>query len=474
MTLGMNSKKHLIKKLGVLLAAAVYSVAAFAQLPLTGGNTTTKHRGEAAFSQPAPNLPLLDQVDFSVGNSFFRNPWVIAPSSTTARDGLGPLFNANGCESCHINDGRGHAPLDSSDTATSMLIRLSIKPFSDEEKIQQQIYGPLNEPSYGGQFQDGAVPGVDAEGKIKVTWHKDTFIYPDGEKVTLREPEFTLSALAYGELSDRIQQSARIAPQMIGLGLLEQVAEQDVLANIDPDDANNDGISGRANWVWDVVSESTQLGRFGWKAGMPSLQQQNSSAFNGDIGITSSLFPSDHCTSVQTNCLNAVNGDTAPEKELQTAVLTAVTFYTRHIAVPMQRDSQNPQVLEGEQLFNQVGCAACHIPEFKTPVLSHLPALSEQTFHPFTDLLLHDMGESLADNREEYLADGQEWRTPPLWGTGYALEVNEQVALLHDGRAQSVEEAILWHGGEAQESKQTFVHLIKAQRDALIAFVNSL
>jgi CxxC motif-containing protein (DUF1111 family) len=470
----MNFKKRPIKSLGVLLTTTVYSAVVFGQLPLTGGHTTTKQTGTAAFSQPAPNLPLLDKVDFSVGNSFFRNPWVIAPSSTTARDGLGPLFNTNGCQNCHIRDGRGHAPIDASDTATSLLIRLSIAPRTEAEKTQQRHYGPINDPNYGGQFQDGAIPGVAAEGKIEVTWHSETFKYPDGKKVTLRRPEFALASLAYGALSERFQQSARIAPQMIGLGLLEQITEQDILANTDEQDTDNNGISGKANWVWDVKSQTSKLGRFGWKAGMPSLEQQNAGAFNGDIGITSSLFATDHCTALQTDCLKATNGDTNNEKELQEDVLAAVTFYSRHLAVPIQRDNQNPLVLQGEQLFAQVGCAECHRAQFKTPKLTNLPALSEQTFHPFTDLLLHDMGEKLADQRDEFLANGQEWRTPPLWGTGYALEVNDQVALLHDGRAQSVEEAILWHGGEAENSRQKFINLVKNKREALIAFVNSL
>ncbi|MFQ3260176.1 di-heme oxidoredictase family protein [Reinekea sp.] len=470
----MNFNKHLLKPSGLLLTAAVYSVAVFAQLPLTGGQTTTKQSGRTAFSQPAPNLPLIDKVDFSVGNSFFRNPWVIAPSSTTARDGLGPLFNANSCESCHFRDGRGHAPINAEDSATSMLIRLSIPPITDEQKAHQHRFGPIGEPTYGDQFQDGAVPSMAAEGKIKVTWTQEIFEYPDGNKVTLRKPDFELSALAYRALQPQTQQSARIAPQMIGLGLLEQIAEQDILANADEDDLNEDGISGKANWVWDVSSQTTKLGRFGWKAGLPSLQQQNASAFNGDLGITSGLFPTDQCTDAQTKCLVAPNGDTGDEKELQTDVLAAVTFYTRHIAVPKQRDHSNPIVIAGEQLFTDIGCVNCHTAKFTTPKLSDLPALSEQTFHPFSDLLLHDMGPNLADNREEFLANGQEWRTPPLWGTGYALEVSEQVALLHDGRAQSVEEAILWHGGEAETIRLRFVNLIKRQREAIIAFVNSL
>ena len=247
-----------------------------------------------------------------------------------------------------------------------------------------------------------------------------------------------------------------------------------MLANEYINDANNDGISGKANRVWDTRKQATSLGRFGWKAGMPSLEQQNAGAFNGDIGITSALFLTDDCRDSQLDCKKAPNGDTGTEKELQADVLAAVTFYTQHLAVPIQRNATDQQVKTGESIFTDIGCALCHVPTFTTVNNADLPALSEQTFHPFTDLLLHDMGDDLADHREEFLANGVEWRTPPLWGLGYLMEVNEQIALLHDGRAQSIEEAILWHGGEAMNSRQRFTELHKTERESLIQFLNSL
>ncbi|TCS43098.1 di-heme oxidoredictase family protein [Reinekea marinisedimentorum] len=454
--------------------AMLFSAPAFADLPLTGGETSTRQQGNAAFSLPASNLPLLDKVDFSVGNSFFRNPWVIAPSSTTARDGLGPLFNTNGCQSCHIQDGRGHAPESQTDNAISMLIRLSVAPESDLDIETQRLYGPLPEPIYGNQLQDLSVPGTPAEGKIETQWRYHNFAYPDGKTITLKKPEFAIRNLAYGNFHTRLQTSARIAPQMIGLGLLEQISEADILANADPEDSNQDGISGRANRVWDVRKQATALGRFGWKAGMPTLEQQNASAFNGDIGITSELFPADDCTRHQKQCLSQPNGSGAGGYELQPEVLTSVTFYTQHLAVPVQRNSQSVSVQHGYAQFEDIGCSSCHVSSFTTPKLADLPALSEQTIHPFTDLLLHDMGPGLADNREEFLANGREWRTPPLWGTGYHAEVSGKQSLLHDGRAGSVEEAILWHGGEAEQVKQRFVALPEASRQAIIDFVNSL
>jgi CxxC motif-containing protein (DUF1111 family) len=458
----------------LILLTLVITSFSFADLPLTGGKTSTKQEGRAAFSQPAANLPLLSKVDFSVGNSFFRNPWVIAPSSTTARDGLGPIFNTNGCQNCHIRDGRGHAPIDADDNAVSMLIRLSAKPITAEEIDHQKLNGPIGDPAYGGQLQDFAVPGVEPEGKILVHWDTQTFKYPDGKTAKLRKPTFTIENLAYGELNENIQTSPRIAPQMIGLGLLENITEKDLLELADEFDENNDGISGKANQVWNVRTQSHTLGRFGWKAGMPTLEQQNAGAFNGDLGITSELFTKDHCTAQQPNCLNAPHGDTGNEKELQKDILTAVTFYSQHLAVPIQRNHTTPSVQQGEQIFDDVGCASCHVKTYTTQNNPLLPALSEQVIHPFTDLLLHDMGDDLADNREEYLANGNEWRTPPLWGIGYLTEVNEQVALLHDGRAQSIEEAILWHGGEALNSRDNFTKLPIEKRTSLLEFLNSL
>jgi len=465
----------MLKKAWIVGLVALMLVAnGNAQLPLSGGHTSTRQQGSAAFSQPAANLSLVDKVEFSVGNSFFRNPWVIAPSSTTARDGLGPLFNTNGCQNCHIRDGRGHAPVDASDSAVSMLIRLSVPARSADQAARQRLYGPLPEPTYGGQLQDVAIPGVAAEGRIEVSWQTHDVRFADGQVVTLREPNFLITDLAYGAMAVDVQQSARIAPAMIGLGLLEQIPEADILAHADPEDLNQDGISGKANRVWDIRAQSTQLGRFGWKAGMPTLAQQNAGAFNGDLGITSALMPTDHCGLTQEACRVAPNGAGDAGFELQPEVLAAVTFYSRHLAVPLQRQAEAPGVLAGARVFTDIGCATCHVSQYRTPILVDLPALSEQTFHPFTDLLLHDMGEGLADHREEFLATGREWRTAPLWGIGHLVEVNGQVALLHDGRAQSIAAAILWHGGEASTSRQGFIDLPATQRQFLLDFLNSL
>ncbi|MCU8332722.1 c-type cytochrome, partial [Vibrio vulnificus] len=277
--------------------------------------------------------------------------------------------------------------------------------------------------------------------------------------------------LAYGEMHPQTLLSARVAPPMIGLGLLESIAEETLLQWADEDDLNQDGISGKLNKVWDVQTQSLAIGRFGWKAGQPTLMQQNAAAFNGDLGLTSHLFPQENCTDRQDLCRKLPNGGSP---EVSDNILDFVELYSQHLAVPIRRNVNDPQVKLGETLFVQSGCESCHKQTVKTAKREALPALSEQTIHPYTDLLLHDMGPGLADNRPEYLANGQEWRTPPLWGIGYTQEVNDHTYFLHDGRARNLMEAVLWHGGEAEATKQNVLKMSAKERDALIAFLNSL
>ncbi|WP_417616120.1 di-heme oxidoredictase family protein [Oceanisphaera sp.] len=434
-----------------------------------GGSTTTDKTGGNAFSMPATNLSFDKRLDFSVGNSFFRNPWVTAPATTDARDGLGPLFNTNACQGCHIKDGRGHPPRARGDNAVSMLVRLSI-PADDspEQQALLKVQGVINEPTYGGQLQDMAIPGALPEGKVNISYHTHNVTLSDGTRVELRQPRLTVTDLGYGELHPDTLFSARIAPPMIGLGLLEAIDEADLLVRDNPD---GDGISGRANRVWDNKTQQTVLGRFGWKAGQPNLRQQNASAFAGDMGITSSLALADDCTAAQA-CERFANGG---ELEVSEDILDAVTFYSQHLAVPARRHLDNPDVIAGEQLFLALGCSSCHTPSYTTGQ-HESPALSRQKIYPYTDLLLHDMGEGLADHRPEFLASGHEWRTPPLWGLGYAAEVagTEGAFYLHDGRARTLLEAILWHGGEAEPAKQSVIAMGTTERAQLIAFLESL
>ncbi|WP_070965517.1 di-heme oxidoredictase family protein [Vibrio sonorensis] len=451
-----------------LLALSSPSIANEAK---TGGNTTVKKEGPNAFSLPAANLPMSKRLDFSVGNSFFRNPWVQAPASTDARDGLGPLFNTNGCQNCHIKDGRGHPPEEGDIHSVSMLVRLSIPAMTPEQKADFIKNGVLPEPTYGGQLQDFAIQDHAPEGKIHLTYSDVPVTFADGTVVTLRKPHIEIRDPGYGPLHPDTQMSARIAPPMIGLGLLESIPDKTLLEWADENDENGDGISGKVNRVWDVVKNDYAIGRFGWKSGQPNLMQQNAAAFNGDLGLTSNLFPKENCTSNQDICARLPNGGSP---EVSDNILDFVEFYSQHLAVPSRRNIDAPEVQLGQKIFKNVGCESCHKTNVKTAKRPELPALSEQLIHPYTDLMLHDMGEGLADNRPEYLANGREWRTPALWGIGYTEEVNEHTQFLHDGRARNLMEAVLWHGGEAEAAKQRVLKLSKTERDALIAFLNSL
>ncbi len=299
-----------------------------------------------------------------------------------------------------------------------------------------------------------------------------------GETVTLRQPSYSITELAYGPLHPKVMMSPRIAPPMIGLGLIEAIPEAAIRANADPDDADKDGISGRPNEVWSLADNRVTLGRFGWKAGNPSIRQQSADAAAGDIGLSNPLAPqpSGDCTAAQSVCLDAPNGNSERSGgfELGQDLMDLVVFYSQNLAVPRRRDHDKPEVLRGKALFNNLGCAICHRPSFTTGTVEGQPQLSNQKIWPYTDLLLHDMGEGLADNRPEGVADGREWRTAPLWGLGLTQVVSGHTFFLHDGRARNVEEAILWHGGEAQAARDGYAKLTKAEREALLAFVNSL
>ncbi|XVO80406.1 di-heme oxidoredictase family protein [Pseudomonas chlororaphis] len=440
----------------------------------SGGEATVRKNDQNAFSMPSANLSPTRRLDFSVGNSFFRSPWVIAPSTTTARDGLGPLFNTNGCQNCHIKDGRGHPPTPDSDNAVSMLVRLSIPNEPAYAKIIEQL-GIVPEPVYGGQFQDMAVPGVAPEGKVRVEYEPLTVRFKDGSEVELRKPKLQITQLGYGPMHPDTRFSARVAPPMIGLGLLEAIPEAAILANAQAQAKAGNGIAGRPNRVWDDAQQKTVLGRFGWKAGQPNLNQQNVHAFSGDMGLTTSLRPFDDCTDAQTACKQAPNGNGPDgEPEVSDNILRLVLFYSRNLGVPARRDVGSPQVLAGKNLFYQAGCQSCHTPQFTTAADAAEPELANQVIRPYSDLLLHDMGEGLADNRSEFQAGGRDWRTPPLWGIGLTQTVSGHTQFLHDGRARNLLEAVLWHGGEARAAQQQVLSFNAEQRAALLAFLNSL
>lgn len=438
-------------------------VAAILQTQL-GGDTTIATTNRNSFALAAANLNNQERRIFEVGDSFFTQNWVTAPASTEARDGLGPTFNAQSCSSCHTLDGRAQPPADNDDPERGLLFRLSIP------GVDLVTGGPLPDPVYGGQLQDRGILTVSPEGRFLINYREMPGAYEDGTPYTLLQPDYSFAELAFGPTHPELLISPRIAPAVFGAGLLEAIPESAILALADPDDSDGDGISGRANMVWSVRDEETRLGRFGWKANVPTLEQQIAGAFHGDIGITSPLFPEENCPAGQTDCQGALNGGVP---ELPQDRLDKITFYNQTLAVPAMRYVDDPQVRQGARLFLKAGCAACHTPIHSTgqhPV----PAVSGQVIFSYTDMLLHDMGEGLADGRPDFLADGREWRTPPLWGIGLIENVNNHTRLLHDGRARNIAEAILWHDGEGLAAREEFRKMSREEREALLRFLESL
>jgi CxxC motif-containing protein (DUF1111 family) len=445
-----------------------------------GATTHTKLVNKDAFSEPAANLSFEERAEFTVGNGFFKRVWVTAPASTQAADGLGPLYNARSCQRCHLNDGRGHPPNGSGDSRVSMFLRLSIPPEGEggQDRLEQGRGDILGEPTYGTQLQDLAIAGHKAEGRMLIEYMEIPIRLEGGAIARLRRPSYSIDRLGYGALHPDVMLSPRVAQPMIGLGLLEAIADEDILAHADPDDLDKDGISGRPNRVPDLLSGEAALGRFGWKALNPSLLQQSSTAFAGDIGISNPLVrtATGDCTRAQRLCQEAPDGNSPQYEGLEapSVVMEKILFYVRHLAVPARRDLYDEQVLRGKELFYGSGCTGCHVPKFITRRDAASEALSYELIWPYTDLLLHDMGEGLADHRPEGQASGREWRTPPLWGIGLTEEVSGHTFFLHDGRARNLTEAILWHDGEARAARDAFAAMPEADRRALLAFLGSL
>lgn len=432
--------------------------------PNSGGATTVHNATRRAFAQPAANLDVQRRGQFFVGNAFFNSPWIVAPATAGARDGLGPLFNARSCDACHNNDGRGRPPEKAGERPVSMVVQFGTStPGAHNE--------PGADPRYGGNLNPFAIGGVEPEGTVRIELREVHGQFADGEAYTLQAPTYVFEELAYGELSPDTRFSPRIAPAVFGSGLLEAIPEAQILERNDPDDANGDGISGRANRVWDIRAGRVVLGRIAWKANQPDVAHQTAAAFSSEIGMSTSLRPEQICTEAQTACRAAPDGGTP---EISDEIFQHIVDYQQMLAVPARRDLDSPEVKRGARLFLEAGCESCHRATFVTGEMPDQPWLSRQTIHPFTDLLLHDMGTELADDRADFEASGNEWRTPPLWGIGLQQTVNGHTRLLHDGRARDLSEAILWHGGEGEQAKQAFLNLSKADREALLRFLNSL
>ncbi len=449
-----------------------------------GGDTTVALGPNASLVLPAANLDDDTKARFYAGKALATQPWVRAPTLTDARDGLGPVYNARSCLACHVKGGRGPTASEGDPPPLAALVRLSLPGRGPHG-------GPIPEPVYGAQLQPQSTslhhqlrgkPGAEAyrdqgpppEGQVVIRWTPVPFAYPDGQTVELRSPQLELRDLGYGALHPDTRLGLRHAPSMAGVGLLELVDQADLDRIADPDDRDADGISGRVNMVWDPESKTPRPGRFGLKANQPSVRVQVAAALHGDMGISSPVFPQQPCTAQQSRCLDAPTGNDANGHEISEELLQLMVLFNMSIGVPARRKPDHPMVVRGQALFGDAGCAGCHTPHFVTGSDPSYPHLSNQDIWPYTDLLLHDMGPGLADDREDHLASGSEWRTPPLWSAGLARAMHDPVGFLHDGRARSLEEAILWHDAEARSSRDRFAALAVDDRRALVAFVRSL
>lgn len=422
-----------------------------------GGATTLRSIYSGSFEQPAPNLSAAELLRHNAGDANFSAKFVTSPAAVL--QGLGPIFNQTSCITCHPRDGKSAQPI-SGDDLKGLLFRVSIPGTSPHG-------GPLEAPGFGTQLQNKAVVGKQGEANIQINFSETTHTFSDGTPYTLRKPTYTLIN-PYIPLPTNLLVSPRIGSQVLGLGLIENIRESDILAKEDIGDADGDGISGKANKVWNPLTLQTELGRFGWKAGNPTVLLQAAGAMNEDIGITSYIFKNE--SSLGQIQYDNLNDD--PEADSQ--FVADVAFYVQSLAVPKRRNFTDKNVNNGKQLFFKIGCDKCHTQKYVTSNQSPYDFLNNQTIYPYTDLLLHDMGDELADNRPDFLANGKEWRTPPLWGIGLTELVNGHTNLLHDGRARSILEAIMWHGGEAENQKIKVSKLSKKDREDLVKFVGSL
>jgi len=449
-------------------------------MAVIGGAGTAEIPPNKAYMQPVEDLTAAQNERFRAGENVFLTTWILFPQLRNPNweyaasgvpmmeRGLGPTFLANSCAACHVQAGRGRTTELKDSTPFQQLLRVSL-PGTDEHG------GPKPHPHYGNQLQVFDVIVKDknhirsGEADMYIDWQPVNVSLADGTTVELREPKVRVENLNFGPLGSDILTSLRNAPPVFGLGYFEAVSEKDILALAAAQKVQ--GLNGRVNYVRDDVHRTTAIGRFGWKANQPSVRQQIAAAFHGDMGITSSLYPAQNCPPVQQSCKAMIPGD---KVELRDAMFDDITFWVTTLDAPEQRNAALPAVKRGEQLFAAAKCAACHVPELRTSEFPALPQLSNRSFRPYADMLIHDMGPGLADGRPDFQATGRDWRTAPLWGIGLSKQVNGSANLLHDGRARNVMEAILWHGGEAQAARDYFARLKKDERDDLLAFVNSL
>ena len=457
----------------LFVGLAVADTAPLSRDSLSAGNFTVARFDAGAYSEPAPVLSARERQTFMVGRNVFQRQWA-SIVSLNGDWGLGPTFIADRCSACHVGTGRGAPPASRDNQLHSMLVRLSL-PGRNERG------GPMPHPAYGDQLQNRSLDGrnidlhygpeaVPPEGEIYLDWEMREVAFADGERLQLRKPKLRIEKLNFGPLGEEAMTSLRNAPAIFGLGLLDAVPEETLLALAHGQ--REQGFGGRPNYVWDANAKRMALGRYGWKANQATLREQVAAASIADMGLNSRLFPDQNCPAIQTICARTLPGNFP---EIIDYEIDALVLWLQGLAVPARRNTDDPLFRRGEHLFGEARCAVCHVPELKTADrYAPLPAAARQTFRAYTDLLLHDMGEELADGRPDYLAGPRDWRTPPLWGLGLSEVVSGSMALLHDGRARNVSEAILWHGGEAEAARERFRTMSRQDRQALIRFVESI
>ena len=424
------------------------------------GRATVRESGRTAFAQHVPDLTAEQQKAFAAGDRVFGAVWAEAPDPATPFDGLGPYYSRPSCASCHLSDGRGVPPSGAPGDSGVLAVGL--------EREDDGTFAP--DPKYGEQLSERALPGLAPEGHLAIHWVEQPFKFPDGEIASLRDPQYEVHDLAFGPLAFDTRLDPRLAPGLAGMGLLEAIPDSEILAREDPDDRDGDGISGRARRIPSGPEGESVVGRFGWKADQPTILGQVARALRLDIGITSDVQPTTDLTPAESLASMRPDGG---EPEIDSTTIAALAQYCAMLAVPARRSVSDARVVRGGGLFAQAGCVSCHGGTYTTAA-SPIAALSRQRISPGTDLLLHDMGSGLAEAASDLTVTGGEWRTPPLWGLGLHSRVSGHRYLLHDGRARTLTEAILWHGGEARASRERFILMPALDRQALLDYLESL
>jgi len=431
---------------------AVSAAATPPELPIMSPLVAHTETNRTAFALPMAELDASAHRAFGLGNRTFNLVWSVAPSSIPDADGLGPTFVQRSCAACHVRDGRSTLPHAGAPIDQAVLL---LDPIDSRDRAWLRS-------RFGDKLQIAAIPGVRKEATALVQWHDVA-----DSRGTLRRPEITIEQARFRGVAARATVSPRVAPAVMGLGLLEAVPVAMLAERADPMDRDGDGVRGRLNWL---DAEQSVLGRFGWKAERATLRDQVLIAAIDDLGLTSDRFPDARCPPKQRDCRKAAVSSLV---DLDDRFVVSIVDYLRLLAVPAPRTSADPQALSGRDVFFRIGCETCHRERLVTDATPAHEVLRDRVVTPYTDLLLHDLGSGLSESGGDP-ATRNLWRTPPLWGIGLQQQVNGHLDLLHDGRARGIDEAIRWHAGEAERSAVQYGQLHELEREALIEFIMSL